>query len=468
MSRSRLSAAQVRARLPHPVIDADGHWLEFGPTIREHIRKIGGEQALRGFTLHAARIEEALSLSVPERRARRIAQNAWWTLPTRNTRDRATAMLPALLEARMDELGFDFAVLFPSIGSGLARIPDAQQRRAACRAFNTFSAEYFAPHAGRMTPVAMIPMHTPEEAIAELEHVVRQLGLKAVCLGSLIPRSGAGGTWLDALGLDSACDYDPLWAKCVELGVSPTFHSGSRGFGSRVSPSNLTYNHIGHFAAAGEAVCKALYLGGVTRRFPQLKFAFLEGGVGWACQLLADLVAHWQKRNLRALAEVDPDNLDAALLRQLAERYGSPAIARALVDGEAALDTVFTPRGARLTGGLAQLDDYAACGIDTPQEVAALFVESFYFGCEADDPMNAWAFDRRTNPFGSKLRALFGSDIGHFDVPDMAAVLPEAYELLDEGLLDENDFRAFVFGNAVRFWASANPAFFAGTRIPAT
>ncbi len=30
-----------------------------------------------------------------------------------------------------------------------------------------------------------------------------------------------------------------------------------RGFGLRASPSNFTYNHIGHFAAADEAVCKA-------------------------------------------------------------------------------------------------------------------------------------------------------------------------------------------------------------------
>jgi hypothetical protein len=27
------------------------------------------------------------------------------------------------------------------------------------------------------------------------------------------------------------------------------------------------------------------------------------------------------------------------------------------------------------------------------------------------------AFDRRVNPFGARLNALFGSDIGHFDVP---------------------------------------------------
>lgn len=34
-------------------------------------------------------------------------------------------------------------------------------------------------YAARMTPAAVIPMHTPEEALAELDHVV-ELGLKAV------------------------------------------------------------------------------------------------------------------------------------------------------------------------------------------------------------------------------------------------------------------------------------------------
>jgi hypothetical protein len=52
----------------------------------------------------------------------------------------------------------------------------------------------------------------------------------------------------------------------------------------------------------------------------------------------------------------------------------------------------------------------------------------------------------------ARLNAFFSSDIGHFDVPDMTEVVPEAYELVEHGLLDENDFRDFVFENAVRFW----------------
>ena len=37
-------------------------------------------------------------------------------------------------------------------------------------------------------------------------------------------------------------------------------------------------------------------MGGVPKRFPQLKFAFMEGGVGWARTLYCDLVSHWAKR----------------------------------------------------------------------------------------------------------------------------------------------------------------------------
>ena len=59
---------------------------------------------------------------------------------------------------------------------------------AACRAFNVYQAELFEPLKDRITPPAVIPMHHPEEAIAELEHAVGELGLKAVMLNSMIDR----------------------------------------------------------------------------------------------------------------------------------------------------------------------------------------------------------------------------------------------------------------------------------------
>src|SRR6266536_570870 len=34
------SPTQIRSRLSHPVIDADGHWLEYGSVFGEQIRKV--------------------------------------------------------------------------------------------------------------------------------------------------------------------------------------------------------------------------------------------------------------------------------------------------------------------------------------------------------------------------------------------------------------------------------------------
>jgi predicted TIM-barrel fold metal-dependent hydrolase len=466
------TARDLRARLPHPVIDGDGHWLEFGPLVRERLKRIGGDRAADGFAYFTAKIERELSLSVADRAHQRIAQPPWWAFPTKNTRDRATALMPGLLYERLEELGIDFAVLYPTAGLALPRLPDTEVRKATCRAFNIFVAEHFREFSDRITPAAVIPMHTPDEALEELEHVTAQLGLKVILMGSLIPRpvaalaeqgpsTAAALQWLDALGIDSGHDYDPVWARCAELGLSPTFHTGGRGFGLRLSPSNFVYNHIGHFASAGEAVCKALFLGGVPRRFPGVKFAFLEGGVGWACQLYADLLSHWEKRRLAGLEATDPQNLDRAVLLTLAERHGSPGMVDAIRAGHGLQEG----EASAATGGLAHLDDYAACGIGTAAELRDLFTTSFYFGCEADDRMNAWAFNRQVNPLGARLRPLFGSDIAHFDVPDMSQVVPEAYELVEDGLISSDDFRDFVFGNPVRFWGEGNPGFFKGTVV---
>jgi hypothetical protein len=111
----------------------------------------------------------------------------------------------------------------------------------------------------------------------------------------------------------------------------------------------------------------------------------------------------------------------------------------------------------------AALDDWSRCGI--AKDISDRFVPNFYFGCEADDPINAFAFDTRKLPFGAKLNAIFSSDIGHWDVPDMTEVTEEAYELVERGLINEDNFRDFVFANPARLWTSMNKKFFGGTVV---
>ena len=138
-SNGHTTTSEVRAQLEHPVIDADGHWLEFGPLVREEMRKIGGDKAVDGFSFFPKLVQKELGMSVADRRANGTGQQAFWALPTKNTRDRATAVMPQLLYERLDEFGFDFSVMYPTAGLGLPLIPDAEQRQAACRSFNTFT-----------------------------------------------------------------------------------------------------------------------------------------------------------------------------------------------------------------------------------------------------------------------------------------------------------------------------------------
>jgi hypothetical protein len=316
----------------------------------------------------------------------------------------------------------------------------------------------FEPYADRLTVGALVPMNSPDIAIECLRHAVG-LGFKSVVIAGYARRylgdPATGHYRLDTFGVDSAEDYDPFWAACVEAGVAPVSHSAHQGHRVSRSTSSYVFNHIGGLATSHESLAKSLFLGGVTRRFPTLRFGFLEGGVAWACSLFADLIGHWEKRNASAIRDLDPDLLDVDALMDFVGRYGdAPTLAR--------LDRV-AAHFRRPAARPAQLDEFARAEIEKVTDFLDLFVPRFYFGCEADDPLVGWAFAERVTPLGARLRPIFGSDISHWDVPDMTLPVAEAYEAVDAGNMAEADFREFMFLNPARLHAGMNPAFFDGT-----
>src|ERR1700745_819494 len=137
--------------------------------------RVGGDKAADGF-LAPRGAGEGLKMTPAERTERRIVQPNFWNRQGENTLDRATAMMPKLLYERLDEIGTDFAVIYPTAGLGLPRIGGDAPRRAVIRAYNIVSADYFRDFSDRMTPAAIIPMHTPEEAIEEREFSTRERG----------------------------------------------------------------------------------------------------------------------------------------------------------------------------------------------------------------------------------------------------------------------------------------------------
>ncbi|MDG2005343.1 MAG: amidohydrolase family protein [Novosphingobium sp.] len=461
---------KVRAQIDHPVIDSDGHFFEFYPVLNEYLEAEGGKVLVRDFwaSFSDTQIDgNWYEMTKDERRDVRRNRPVFWAAAAENTLDLATANFPNLLYQRMDEIGLDFSVMYPGVGNIAISLPREDIRRTSCRAFNRYFADTFSEFSDRMCPVALVPAHTPEEAVEDLEYAVKEMGFRVVLFPSYIKRAIPAAVrndpsmeryayWLDTYGVDSDYDYDPLWRKCVELKVLPTFHSPSDGTLMRNSISNYCYNHIGHFAAAGDIICKSLFLGGVTARFPELKFLFLEGGVGWARNLLADLMGHWSKRNGEAIQQFDPSRLDHERFTELYKQYAGSLYREELTD----------PIGERFSPHVeTDYDDFAACGVKVKSDFTDRFVDPFFFGCEADDPITSSAFDTLRNPLGAKLQAVMGSDIGHWDVPDMREVLEEAWEPVENGQMTLGDFRDFTFTNPVNLWTHMNPDFFKGTRV---
>ncbi|MEM7140794.1 MAG: amidohydrolase family protein [Actinomycetota bacterium] len=456
----------IRDQLDHPVVDTDGHVIEYLPWVRDLVVDIAGEDVATRFDQMVGSAPLVRQVPAELRRQAGVTRASWWAVPARNTLDRATAMLPSLLYDRLDEIGIDVALLYPTYGLTVTAFPDAEVRQAMARAFNIYMAEAHADFADRLIPVASIPMFDPDEAIAELDYAVGELGLKAVMLSGVIPRQlpGAenirGARFMNGVGHDSEFDYDPVWQRCQDLGVCPTFHASGLGWGSRASRTNYVFNHIGNFAAAGEAGLRSLLLGGAPMRFPDLRWAFLEGGVAWGANFLGDALGHYEKRNGEAIEHYNPARLDRSQLRSLFETHGADGVTGRLGRLDYALQMLSDPDEDEAT-----IDEWAESGIRSADDIIELFRNRFYFGCEADDPMNALAYQRHLVPAGVRLRAIFASDIGHWDVPDFTEVLPEAFELVEKELLDADDFRDFVFDDPVRLFTAGNPDFFGGTVV---
>src|SRR5918994_7592123 len=107
-SNGHTNARTLHSRLSHPIIDADGHWIEYTPVMREEFRRIGGDAAVEGLATATQRVPNSLKMSVAERARKRVGMEAFWSSPSENVLDRATAMLPRLLYERLDDLGIDF------------------------------------------------------------------------------------------------------------------------------------------------------------------------------------------------------------------------------------------------------------------------------------------------------------------------------------------------------------------------
>jgi len=248
------------------IIDGDGHIFEDGEGIARHFpySAAGGRLRSGVFPLNShiqyslTRTPPGAFATTPDGRFQNPGPEGWLTF--------------------MDQIGFDYAVLFPTAGQRIGRIVDRDYALGAARAYNDWLAETYLRRDSRFKGIALLPMHDAEAALAELHHAYTELGM----CGVLFPATGVH------LNL-GAKPYWPVYAEAARLGCPIVVHGGGHwDLGMETMNVSTGANAIGHPMSLAIALAEMI-LNNLFDHFPGLRVAYLEGGPLWFLMALERL-----------------------------------------------------------------------------------------------------------------------------------------------------------------------------------
>jgi predicted TIM-barrel fold metal-dependent hydrolase len=178
--------------------------------------------------------------------------------------------------------GIDGEVVFPNKGLSMWATPDPVFAQAQCRVWNNWAWETFGPYVDRMSPAAAIATGDLAGSIAEVERVAK-LGFRFLTLPC---KPIWGGHDVEHPNYNLPV-FDPLWAAIQGADLPITFHV-STGRDPRASRGNggAVINYVSHSLAPTIEPVANLCASGVLERFPRLRFATIEAGIGWLPWLL--------------------------------------------------------------------------------------------------------------------------------------------------------------------------------------
>lgn len=178
----------------------------------------------------------------------------------------------------MDANGVLGAMCFPSFPRFCGQLfmeagTDRAQGEAMVRAYNDWHIDEWAgTHPGRMIPLALPMMWDPVASAVEVRRAAAK-GCHAVTFSSSPFDLGLPSLYSD--------HWDPFWQACADEGTVVCMHLGSNSRPPMTSPDApielvYTLSPVSLFSAAAD-----LLWSGVFQKFPTLKVALSEGGIGW-------------------------------------------------------------------------------------------------------------------------------------------------------------------------------------------
>jgi predicted TIM-barrel fold metal-dependent hydrolase len=190
----------------------------------------------------------------------------------------------------MDANGLLAGMNFPTFpgfaGTHVAKMADQELSAVTIAAWNDWAIDEIAGgNPGRFLPMAILPHFDIERSVAEVYRVAAK-----GCVAVSIPEAPYG------IGLPSFASghWDPVFAALLDTGMVPCMHIGG-AFGLLKRPEDVPWlpDDIMILAPQVMAVTTTdIILGGLLQRFPDLKFALSEGGIGWVSFFLDRLDRH--------------------------------------------------------------------------------------------------------------------------------------------------------------------------------
>jgi len=173
--------------------------------------------------------------------------------------------------------GIDAEVIFPNKGLAMWATPDPVFAMAQCRVWNTWAWEFYGPNNDTMSPMAALGTGDIPGTLAEIDRVAK-LGFRGLTLPCK-PIFGSHDVDDPNYNLPM---YDPMWSLLEEVNLPITFHV-STGRDPRASKGNggAVINYVSHSLSPTIEPMANLCGSGVLERFPKIKFALIEAGIGW-------------------------------------------------------------------------------------------------------------------------------------------------------------------------------------------
>ena len=166
--------------------------------------------------------------------------------------------------ADMDKMGIDIQAISPAPFQYFYWAEPELGLQSA-RLVNDNIAEIVGRHPDRFVGLGTVPLQAPELAVAELERMVKQLGLRGVEICTNV----AGAELSEAR-------FRKFFAKAEELDVVIFMHPGGFTQGQRLS-DHYFINVIGNPLDSTVAVSHLIF-GGVLDAYPKLKIVVAHGG----------------------------------------------------------------------------------------------------------------------------------------------------------------------------------------------